>query len=223
MISYDLLADIALTRINNPTAKVVLLALARYSNSAGECWPSRDTLAFDACISVRSVVSAIQWLETHGYIRIGHRDGSSNFYVITSMEEDMSEDTRANFAHEVDSNITKLDFTKKDIAKVYTTSRANFAHPKDAPFFSAFWQAYPRRIGKGAARVAFDKAIRFCDPNEIIQAAIAYAAYCEEMGIEMQFRPHASTWLNQERWEDDLEAEKQATKQEKKHDWLNEL
>ena len=208
MIHFDLLADIALTRINNPTAKVILLAIARYANGYGECFPSRETISHDSCVPIRSVVRAIQWLEDEGYIRIVRRSGTSNFYVITSMEEDMTDETRANLAHEEDSNITKLDFSKKNIAKSNTTSRANLAHPLDTPFFLAFWQAYPRRIGKGDARAAFTKAATRNDPNLIVQAALAYAQHVLETGTEQKFIPHASTWLNGERWEDDLEAEK---------------
>lgn len=208
MIHFDLLADIALTRINNPTAKVVLLAIARYANGYGECFPSRETISHDSCVPIRSVVRAIQWLEDKGYIRIVRRSGTSNFYVITSMEDDMTDETRANLAHEEDSNITKLDFSKKNIAKSNTTSRANLAHPLDTPFFLAFWQAYPRRIGKGDARAAFTKAATRNDPNVIVQAALAYAKHVAEAGTEQKFIPHASTWLNGERWEDDLEAEK---------------
>lgn len=208
MIHFYLLADIALTRIKNPTAKVIFLAIARYANGYGECFPSRETISHDSCVPIRSVVRAIQWLEDEGYIRIVRRSGTSNFYVITSMEEDMTDETRANLAHEEDSNITKLDFSKKNIAKSNTTSRANLAHPLDTPFFLAFWQAYPRRIGKGDARAAFTKAATRNDPNLIVQAALAYAQHVLETGTEQKFIPHASTWLNGERWEDDLEAEK---------------
>lgn len=212
MISIDLLADIALTRINNPTAKIVLLAIARYANSKGECFPSRETIANDACLSVRSVVSAIQWLESEGLLRIEPRSGISNTYVITSMEEDMTDDTRAKSAHEGDSNITQLDFSKRREANYTTTSGAKSAHPLDTPFFLAFWQAYPRRIGKGAARAAFLKAEKIADPNYIVQAALTYARYVVDEGIEQQFIPHAATWLNGERWEDDLESEKASRK-----------
>lgn len=208
MISFDLLADIALTRIQNPTAKVILLSLARYSNANGECFPSRERISQDACVPVRSVVRAIYWLEEHGYIRVESRSGSSNFYVITAMEEEMPNDTRANLAHEGDSNITKIDFSKKNIS----TSRANLAHPNDTPFFLAFWHAYPRHVGKGAARSAFIKAMKICDGDTIIQAAIKYAKHCDEMGTDRQFIPHPATWLNAERWEDDLESENRQSK-----------
>ena len=205
MIPYDLLADIALTRIQNPTAKTVLLSLAKYANAKGQCFPSRETISKDSCVSLRSVVRSIQWLESEGYIRTERRSNASNFYTLTSMEEDMTDDRGAKLAHEVvNTNITILDTNKSN-----TSYRAKLAHPLDTPLFSAFWQAYPRRIGKGLARVAFVKACKVADANTIIQAAIAYAAFVEETGVERQYIPHPSTWLNGERWEDDLESEKQ--------------
>lgn len=201
LIPYDLLADIALTYIPNPIAKIVLLEIARYSNSSGECFPSRETISDGSGIAVRTVVRAIQWLEKEGLIRVKHRHGTSNFYIIISMEEEMTEDTRANLAHE---GVIYLDTKKK---RENTSYRANMARPMDTPLFLAFWQAYPRRIGKGAARTAFARSLSFADGNAIVQAAIAYAAHCTEMKIEQKFIPHPTTWLNTERWEDDLATE----------------
>lgn len=117
------------------------------------------------------------------------------------MEEEMTENTRANLAHE---GVIYLDTKKK---KENTSYRANLARPMDTPLFLAFWQAYPRRIGKGAARIAFARSLSFADGNAIVQAAIAYAAHCTEMQIEQKFIPHPTTWLNTERWEDDLATE----------------
>lgn len=207
MIHFDLLADIALTRINNPTAKVVLLAIARYANGKGECFPSRDTISADSCVPVRSVVRAIQWLEAEGHIRIVPRSGTSNFYVITSMEGDMDDDTRANLAHEEESNITKLDFSKRGNSN--TTSCATVAHPLDTPHFLAFWHAYPKRQGKGEARAAFQRQLKFTDATSLINAAKEFARWCEHKKVEKQYIPMASTWLNQSRWEDELEFEEE--------------
>jgi DNA-binding transcriptional regulator YhcF (GntR family) len=217
----DLIVDIALTPVKNPVAKIVLLALATYANGKGECFPSRERLSNDTFIPVRSLVRALQWLEANGFIKIVQRHGTSNFYVITAMEEDMTDDTRANLAHEVDSNITKIDFTKSNIANTTTTSRANLAHPLDTPMFQAFWHAYPRRVGKGAARAAFKKALKYADGDTIIQGALHYAKHCEQQGTDKQYIPHASTWLNGERWEDDLESE--VTPLKKTGSFLDEL
>jgi DNA-binding transcriptional regulator YhcF (GntR family) len=204
MIPYDLLADISLTRIKNPTAKIIFLCLARYSNSSGQCFPSQIKLSEDACVSERTTRNCLQWLEEHGYIEVTQRVNKSNLYTITVMkEEDMNEQAKS--AAEVD-NITKLDINKR---KSITSYAAKSAAPDENPFFLSFWEAYPRRIGRGEARVAFAKACRHSDGNTIVQAAIAYARHCNEMKIEPKFRPHPATWLNQERWADDLEGEKE--------------
>lgn len=213
----DLILELARTSIENPTAKVVLLAMARYANNQGQCFPSRDTLAEDACVSLRSVVSAIQWLEKHKFIKIKQRSGTSNFYQFCIMEDDMPDDTRAKFAHEVDSNITKLEFSNSNIANTNTTSRANSAHPT----FDMFWAAYPKKRDKGHAKLAFKKHSRHTDPAIIIAGAHKYAEFVKQAGTDPQFIPYATTWLNGERWEDDLEPElKPAVKE---HGWLNEL
>jgi DNA-binding transcriptional regulator YhcF (GntR family) len=204
MIPFDLLADISLTRIKNPTAKIILLCLARYSNNKGECFPSQLKLSEDACVSERTTRNSLQWLEEHGYIEVKQRASTSNLYVITAMKEEVM-DEQAKFAAEGD-NITKLDITKK---KTISSYAAKFAAPDENPFFLSFWEAYPRRIGRGEARVAFAKACRHSDPNAIVHGAIAYARHCDEMKIEPKFRPHPATWLNQERWADDLEGEKE--------------
>jgi len=65
------------------------------------------------------------------------------------------------------------------------------------PAFELFWRDYPRKIGKGAARTAFQRSLKKVDPEVIIRTLRNYS-----FPKEMQFIPHASTWLNQERWED---------------------
>tara|TARA_R110000772_G_scaffold6483_1_gene22621 strand:+ start:3140 stop:3712 length:573 start_codon:yes stop_codon:yes gene_type:complete len=177
-VNYDLIADIALSAIDKPFAKVLLIQMAKYSNAQGECFPSRDTLSRDSQIPLRSVARSLQWLAEEGHIKVVSRAGTSNFYVITCMEDEMTDGTRA-----------------------------KLAHPLDTPAFLSFWSTYPRRIGKGAARVAFAKMCRHEDANEIIQGAMDYSRHCIEAGTDMQFIPHPATWINQERWYDELDAE----------------
>lgn len=67
--------------------------------------------------------------------------------------------------------------------------------------FPEFWGAYPRRTDKGGARKAYAKAIARTDPADILAGAQRFAA--DPNLPEPQFIPHASTWLNNERWSDD--------------------
>lgn len=73
------------------------------------------------------------------------------------------------------------------------------------PGFEAFWAAYPRKIGKDAAAKAFAKL----KPDEallhaVLTAVKAQAASEQWTKDEGQFIPHASTWLNGRRWEDEI-------------------
>jgi hypothetical protein len=66
--------------------------------------------------------------------------------------------------------------------------------------FEEFWQAYPRKTGKGAARKAFEKVKV---PLEQLIAAVEAQKQSKQWNIEGgRFIPMAATWLNQERWDD---------------------
>lgn len=93
------------------------------------------------------------------------------------------------------------------VKKVVTsTVRSRTKTAVEDPWFAAFWDVYPRRTGKGAARKAFASAVSGgADPAVITTTASAYADRCHQLQKEPQFIPHPATWLNQERWEDDEE------------------
>jgi DNA-binding transcriptional ArsR family regulator len=57
----------------NPTAKLVLMALADHANSDGECWPSMKRVAELTGISSRQVSTHITQLERLGYVTKGAR------------------------------------------------------------------------------------------------------------------------------------------------------
>ena len=69
--------------------------------------------------------------------------------------------------------------------------------------FEEFWQAYPRNAGKVAARRAYAKALARTQHDDIM------VGLCEQLPAmqakEKQYIPHAATWLNQERYDDDPE------------------
>lgn len=66
--------------------------------------------------------------------------------------------------------------------------------------FDAFWTAYPRKVGKGAARRAWAGAMRKVRGDA---AAIIAAVRDYPFPPDAQFVPHPATWLNGERWADD--------------------
>lgn len=67
--------------------------------------------------------------------------------------------------------------------------------------FESFWKSYPRRVAKGAARRAFDKAIKKTTLENMLKAITEYVAKKPE---KIDFK-HPATWLNSECWEDEWE------------------
>lgn len=82
--------------------------------------------------------------------------------------------------------------------------------------FEDFWSAYPRKVGKEAARKAW-KTARKRAPVEQIAAGLNAAKWPSDR----QFIPHPATWLNQGRWQD--EPADSAPEPAGKLDWLRDL
>lgn len=75
----------------------------------------------------------------------------------------------------------------------------------DDPGFVAFWDAYPRHDGKLKAAQAWDRLA----PDETLRAEMMEKLEEHKTADQWtkdggQFVPHAATWLNQRRWEDEL-------------------
>ncbi|WP_288436717.1 hypothetical protein [uncultured Gordonia sp.] len=70
--------------------------------------------------------------------------------------------------------------------------------------FESWWQEYPRRVGKGAAAKAFDKALKMIEAEELSEITARYAD--SVAGTDERFIPHPATWLNERRWEDPIHA-----------------
>ena len=75
-------------------------------------------------------------------------------------------------------------------------------------YFESFWSLYPRKI----AKVIAQKASQRIDSSEwpaIMEGLQKQLPGFRERIIsgEKQFIPHASTWLNQRRWEDEVDGQ----------------
>ena len=74
--------------------------------------------------------------------------------------------------------------------------------------FELFWKLYPRKASKKAAKKAWMDIKPDKSMVSIIIAAINSAnLYWSHQGISLKHIPHPSTWLAEERWEDEFPAE----------------
>jgi hypothetical protein len=97
------------------------------------------------------------------------------------------------------SNGVSNGVSNADVTLTRIQNTDNRIQNTETEAFDEFWSLYPRKHGKQAAIRAWKSAIRKTDPKTIIEAVKRYA---DDPNRVDQFTAHASTWLNQGRWED---------------------
>jgi len=70
--------------------------------------------------------------------------------------------------------------------------------------FDLFWERYPRRVAKAVARKSWAR-LKPEQIDKVLAVIDQHVRYWTAMGTEIQYIPLPATWLNQERWEDELE------------------
>jgi uncharacterized protein YdaU (DUF1376 family) len=71
--------------------------------------------------------------------------------------------------------------------------------------FEEFWRVYPKKVGKDAAKKAFEKR----KPDEVMLTKMCNAIHFQRRSVAWQkdggqFIPNPATWLNQGRWQDEV-------------------
>ena len=91
-----------------------------------------------------------------------------------------------------------------DLAPIKTKKKGSTTRVESD--FLDFYAAYPRHVGKEAARRAFEKAVKAGTPaTDIVESARRYAAATAAAGTETRYVAHPATWLNAGRWSDDMQ------------------
>ena len=72
--------------------------------------------------------------------------------------------------------------------------------------FDRFWAEYPRKVAKSKAKAAFEKVMQKGVSIEALLGALRIQKLSTQWTKDGgQFIPHPTTWLNQERWEDEVD------------------
>jgi len=181
------------------TAFRLYAVLARYAdNVTHQAFPSLDTLAERLSSSEKTVRRAIEDLVEHGAIT-KHNRGRYNSNLYTVMVSP-PEGTKMSFeGSKVSAEGTKMS---QRVDKNVQVTRTTELEPENlSTSFNEFWDVYPRKMGKGEARGAFQKAVTRFGLDTVMEGVRRLAA--DPNLPAPQFVPRASTWLNQERWGDD--------------------
>jgi hypothetical protein len=193
--------------------KLVLLAIADHQGENG-AYPSIRRLAEMTNASQRSVQRDIQNLVAIGELKVevqnapSHGQYKSNLYWVqlagvTDLTAGVTESSSG--VTESSSGVT---------AGGVLTLKEPLKNPKEhmVKNFEEFWNHYPRKVGKTAAAKAFYKATDEVGVGVLLAKVLKFAH--DPNLPPQQFIPHASTWLNEGRWNDEPYPERQLSKEE---------
>lgn len=197
---------------------LVHLALADVTNDVhdNELWMRTDRLAAKARCDSGTARKAILRMIDDGYLALlednspRHRASRYRFLTPDSVApetrptDSVAPETRHGRA--VDPTAVAPETRPIENSRVRTQGELENT-VRDA--FEEFWAAWPRKAGKRAALAAWLSAKKRGNTPETIHAGLApWVAYWrvraehEGVGAVERFIPHASTWLNQDRWVD---------------------
>lgn len=207
-----------------PAPKMVLLALSNNADKHGKnCFPSLRTIVENCTpMKVRTVQYHLKWLaEVAKLITItpwfqpsGRQ--TSNLYELClstsycgegakSCTEGRVQKVAPGRVQKVASllNPENLDLRKKEEDPPSPQAGgADVVVPVNTEEFDQFWDAFPNKVGKKAARRSWERATDKPGIIEILQAIVR-----AKKGERWQrgYIPNPATWLNQGRWADVVE------------------
>lgn len=208
---------------NGSTGLVLFVALHHWVGRDGECWPSVKAIGSLTGLSADSVRRGLRALESVGAVTVVPRyttdgDRSSNAYQLHYINPES-----AGTSPQIREEGVPADSREEVKPFIEEKEKNTLAHPKvsesattiipalpattpDDDGFEAFWRVYPRKIGKATAHKRWSRMTT--QERGLATAAIQHhASRWVRLQTESQFIPHAMTWLNQRRWEDDLTTE----------------
>ena len=217
-----LTADVRYDKTLKPLARLLYAEITALCNKEGYCWAGNQYFADLYEVDKNTVSGWIGQLKTRGYItvQLEYKEGTKQIlhrYIRINGEG----------IHKIiDTSLQKDGYPINEIIEVNKTINNTFNNTvNNKDYFSQFWDFYPRKAGKESARKAWEKL----QPNEELMTLIANNI--QERIDKGEWRKdnksyilHASTFLNQKRWEDEVlekQHEKSKSTDTAGSKWLN--
>lgn len=193
-----------------PTAKLVLLMLANYADEAGSCYPSKEHLSTLCSCDVRTIKRALNVLAKDGFVSVAFRfndDGkqTSNRYLLHMDKQAFGETQQPDGRGVKNVTLGGTNMSPNTVRDIQRDINISSAPRTKRPTgysgdFELWWKAYPRNDGsKAKAFEAWNKATKTVKPDWLLDCTMRYAQL--RKGKDPKFTPHATTWLNQARYE----------------------
>lgn len=192
----------------NAGQKLVLLLLANHANGhTGQCNPSQGLLATECCMGLSTLRRHLIDLEEQGFIQVVHKFADNmkrpNQYYLNIGSQNQAID-HPNWMDPTSKSDVPLPPNRMIEPGIKTSNKTNTVVDQKNNYFDEFWKAYPRKTNKGFARKVFEKL----KVDDVMLTKMIQAIYVQNKNIwkdkDQQYIPHPSTWLNGERWEDEV-------------------
>ena len=184
---------------------VMLLAMAGERNEGGYIPYSEEDLSMLLDIELPTVRMALKAMESRRMI-----DFDDGLFHVTNWDKYQSVDKLEKLKQQQAEASKRYRDKKKALmaaAPALPAPEKEALSPLDRRF-EKFWKSYPRKVGKGAAEKSFKKY----KPDDALTERMIASVEAHKRSDQWrrdggQYIPHPATWLNQRRWEDELEEE----------------
>lgn len=207
-MSFQAMAWAVKQECKTPTAKLVLILIANYADENNTAYPSKDHLSKLANCDERTIRRSLRSLIESGYISVQDRHDNSgrqtsNRYIVHS--DNMSISATARPVNTTQYRARTKAPKEGDIfagvggAKLSPNTIRNTQN-KYTSDFDEWWKCYPRK--DGSKKKAFEAWQKACDEISIAELLAKCRMFADSRkGEDPKFTPHATTWLNQKRYE----------------------
>ena len=186
-----------------PNAKLLYGEITALCNEKGYCWATNNYFAELYKVSKVSISKWIGNLKDSGYITVDMEQDSGTKQILNRyirIVKDPIKEKLNTPQRKVNGGIKEKFKDNNTVNTTVNITVNNIDH------FDSFWSVYPRKVGKAQARKAWDKLKPTDDVVKQIAENIALRLkHGEWSDVNKTFIPHASTYLNNARWEDEVE------------------
>jgi len=201
-------------RLTQAAVAVASVVVDHANKSTGRCFVSIKKISEDTAVPKTTTIRALKLLEATGWINPEKRFGAVTHYVLTGS---IGETSSMHGTGAIDGT-GSIDGTRP--TRGLQRGKTGFTHgagpaPSMEPEqkrratatgihvrFEEFWKQYPRREAKAKALAIWMKH-KLDQHADAIIADVAARIADPRQWTDPQFIPHATTYLNQQRWRDE--------------------
>ncbi len=201
----------------------VYISMCRHASKDQESFPSITLMSEELGVGRDSIIKGIKNLKERNVIEVGkirNKAGKwlNNLYILqdkTVWNYDQVDDTDMDSQVDLSVNPSRPQRKPKSVTptlrkhiegNTYKETHISSSSVDDGQqSFDTFYKAYPRKVGKKAAEKKFKMLYK---KGEFDMQSLLSALEVQkgtEQWQNKQYIPHPATWLNQGRWEDEVD------------------